>query len=89
MIPCSEDVLKIVDGDRTKEDEAEAPWPLLSEVELSGEKDEIEPGESEEFHFDFVIDPEIETVIVYSYVKNQIKRDREIGWNKTSVYDIK
>ncbi len=72
------------------EQESEIQWPLLREVDLSGEEQrcEIEPGEKEEFDFDFVIDSEIKSVVIYSYFKNQKKGRKEIGWNKTTIYDI-
>ena len=77
--------------DRTKEQESEIEWPLLGEVDLSGEeqKCEIEPGEKEEFDFDFVIGSEIESVVIYSYLKNRKKGRKQIGWNKTTIYDIR
>jgi len=77
--------------ERTKEDESEIQWPLLGEIDLSGkgQRCEIEPGEKEEFDFDFVIDSEIKSVVIYSYLKNRKKRRKEIGWNKTTIYDIK
>lgn len=91
MIPCSDNILKTIDGERTKEDEAEIQWPLLGEVDLSGKEQrcEIEPGEKEEFDFDFVIDSEIKSVVIYSYFKNRKKIRKKIGWNKTTIYDIK
>lgn len=79
--------------ERTEEQESEIQWPLLGEVDMSGsgkeQRCEIEPGEKEEFDFDFVIDSEIKSVVIYSYLKNWKKGRKEIGWNKTTIYDIK
>lgn len=77
--------------ERTEEQESEIQWTLLGEIDLSGkgQRCEIEPGEKEEFDFDFVIDSEIKSVVIYSYLKNRKKGLKEIGWNKTTIYDIK
>lgn len=65
-------------------------WPLLDSRGREWEtgKFEIEPGETDEEHFDFILDNAIQTVEVYSYFKNEKKRDREIGWNLTTIHDI-
>ena len=49
---------------------------------------EIEPGESDTSAFDFVIDSDIETVLVYAYVCNSTKSSREIGWECSRFYDL-
>ena len=66
-------------------------WPLLDAHETSFSKGEceIEPGESQDVHHDFVLDAKTHTVVVYSYFKNETKRDREIGWDLTTLYDLK
>jgi hypothetical protein len=93
MVPWPIEALKPVclKKERTEEQESEIQWPLLGEVDLSGKEQrcEIEPGEKEEFDFDFVIDSKIKSVVIYSYLKNRKKGRKEIGWNKTSIYDIK
>jgi hypothetical protein len=92
ILPLRESALKVIDTQkkRIKRKEAKGRWLILGEVDLSGEdaRYEIEPGESDEFSFDFVISSEVKTIVVYSHFKNIVKRRREIGWNKTSVYDI-
>jgi hypothetical protein len=71
--------------------ESEFPWPLLAErsCDWSAEKREVEPGETEECHFDFLLPAEVVAVSVYSYVKNQSKSHREVGWNTTTVYSCR
>ncbi len=92
MIPWPTEAMKPVDvgPDNTRNDHSEVEWPLLGEVDISGERlgHEIEPGESDELHFDFVVPSKISTVVVYSYLKNVTKRKREIGWNSTSIRQI-
>lgn len=89
--PMADLELVCLKKERTEEQESEIQWPLLGEVDLSGKEQrcEIEPGEKEEFDFDFAVDSEIKSVVIYSYFKNRKKRGREIGWNKTTIYDIK
>jgi hypothetical protein len=70
--------------------DGEVDWPMLSEKTLAWEKDgrEIEPGEKDEFHFDFVLDADIKTVVIYSYFRNKVKPKRDIGWNKATIYEM-
>jgi len=68
----------------------EADWPLVAEKEVTWPQGscEIEPGESQQLDFDFVLTSPLETVIVYAYAKNESKRDREIGWDAQTVLDV-
>jgi hypothetical protein len=91
MIPCSDDLCEILKerDDGNEQCEPEAEWPLLSELKLKFEKGEreVEPGETDELHFDFVIDSDVQVIVVYSYLKNAKKR--RLGWNATSIYDLR
>lgn len=93
---------EVVDSIKKIEEKSchEIPWPMIDKKEISAKKDdcEIEPGESEEICFDFVIDGDVETVYVYSYFANVkkkslfrkiIKKSRDIGWKLTSIYNLK
>jgi hypothetical protein len=77
--------------DPVLEGQTEIDWPGIHIRELRFEKAEyeIEPGENHEFHHDFILNAEVQTIAVYSYLKNEKKRDREIGWDSTTVYDLK
>jgi hypothetical protein len=73
-----------------KKHQSEFEWPLADrpkELNLSG-KDEIEPGEQDAWHFDFLIDKDVETVQLYSHVENFRKGRKKIGWAKVTIYDI-
>ena len=65
-------------------------WPLLDAHVTSFDKGsyEIEPGESQDIQHDFVLDASTQTIVVYSYFKNETKRDREIGWDITTLYEL-
>ncbi len=49
---------------------------------------EIEPGESEQLHYDFLIGSEASTISVKSYFQNVMKRGRDIGWAWTTTHDL-
>ncbi|HTT33807.1 MAG TPA: hypothetical protein VMH48_09410 [Methylomirabilota bacterium] len=69
----------------------EYPWPLVGERiwDWKAQPHEVEPGENEEVHCDFVIADTHRTLEIYTYVKNEAKANREIGWNLTTIYDLK
>ena len=70
--------------------EPEIAWPTIPDGErnirfkLGGR--EIEPKETDEFHFDYQLDPDVETVQVYSFTENAHKS--EIGWMTTTLLDL-
>src|SRR5438132_8978737 len=72
-----------------EKNDSEVPWSTLDQRTCSwsepDQQREIEPGESDEYHFDFLIPIEVRRVALYSYVQNVSKR-RDIGWNVTTVY---
>lgn len=49
---------------------------------------EVEPGEVQEIHHDFIIADGIRTVLIYSYLQNIKKRARDIGWDLTTFHDL-
>jgi hypothetical protein len=48
---------------------------------------EVEPGESEEFTFEFVVPAEVLTISIYGQVPNTAKGG-EIGWDAAAFYDL-
>lgn len=78
----------------------EAPWPTLGTHEKKEEKSppELEPGESDHFEHDFLIDTEAETVQVYSHFENERRRSsswsrwRKVrddrGWTLTTLHSL-
>jgi hypothetical protein len=63
-------------------------WPEIESRVLEADVVEVEPGESDEVDFDFVLDAEIDMVEVYSYFRNPSKADRDIGWTLTTLYEL-
>jgi hypothetical protein len=92
VVPLADDVLDLVSTGENlvPEGETEVAWPLIAlhEVRLERGKCEVEPGESQEIHHDFILDTEVKTVEVYTYLINEKKRDHEIAWDLTTLYDI-
>jgi len=74
----------------TDEGETQVAWSSLGTREKSwkAHEFEIEPEETDEVHFDFILDHTIQTVEIYSYFKNKKKYWREIGWDLTTIHDI-
>lgn len=92
VLPPSCQVLAFVSNGRSpvRKGETEVDWPRVDSHELSlkGEICEVEPGESQEFHHDFVVGAEIRTVAVYTHIMNEKKRARQLGWEATTLYDL-
>ena len=93
---------KIENGTQFDPGQVQASWKLLGQHRRDFEsttRAELEPGEMEDFHFDFFISPELETVSVYAYVENEFKSKRKkfppfrrkhpLGWAVTGIYDVK
>jgi hypothetical protein len=72
------------------EKEGETNWKPFAESEqvLQAEQAEMEPGENDEFGFDFAVPSSFETVHVYVYVENYKKRGKKLGWCVSNYYDL-
>jgi hypothetical protein len=92
ILPVSEKMADQLehDQDPVKDRETQVEWPLIAErgIDWSKSPCEIEPAETDELHFDFVVGSEAQTVEIYSYFENIRKRDRPIGWTVSTVYDL-
>ncbi len=94
MLPVPEKILGAIDSGENPvpPGKTEIQWPRVGdahEVTWEQGKFEIEPGESDQVLFDFVVPAEVETLNVYTYFKNESKEGREIGWSLTTVYDLR
>lgn len=89
VVPCPPPLLDSVRTANTilAEAKTEADWALIDHRDVSDER-QIESGEEEEFYFDFLLDADVKTVIVYCYFKNRTIKRKELGWNKTTIYDV-
>lgn len=70
--------------------ETEIRWPAMDRCEPQwlNSPYEIEPSESENIHFDFLIPSSANTVEIYVHFQNESKAGRDIGWDLTALYDI-
>ena len=89
VLPVTQDVSeRLARGLLVDEGSREASWECVAAYtgEAAGQ---IEPGEGDEFGFDFVIPTEVTTAFIYSYIKNvTVEGARELGWTVTSLYDL-
>ncbi len=88
VLPVTQDVSEaLAEGRLVPDGEREAGWPCVASYEGAG-PGQIEPGEGDEFGFDFVIPTQLAAVFIYSYIKNVTQEGRELGWGVTSLYDL-
>jgi len=96
LTPLPQGIGKVIagGGDPLQEGTTEFGWPIIAERKLNpNTRYEIEPGEPDEFHFDFCIERNISRVLIYSHVENRVRGGmfptEKIGWNLSTVYEIK
>lgn len=80
----------LAEGTLVPEGATEVPWPCIESRHRrwgAGEAS-IEPGESDEFGFDFALPAETKTVFIYCYIRNVMHQEREIGWQLAQFYDL-
>lgn len=91
VLPLAEEVQTSLEtGTLVAEDATEASWPCLKTSHRTWGAGEasIEPGESDEFGFDFVVPSQVKTVFIYCYIRNVMHQEREIGWQLSQFYDL-
>ncbi len=92
VLPLPDDVLEAIDKgqDPVPEGKTEVAWPLIASHKSKLQKGEceVEPGESQDIHHDFILPGDVEVVEVYTYVMNEQKRRRELAWELTTLYDL-
>ncbi len=90
ILPMGEDTLEALatGKDLPRDNDAEIKWPELGTREISYEPGtaEIEPGESEMFHFDYIVSSDVKVVHIYSFFTNLKKR--EAGWPCITIINL-
>lgn len=73
------------------EKNSQIAWRQIGCREPKWEKGEIEiePGECEELQYDFILKEEIQSLRVKTYFKNTKFTNSDIGWRKTTFYNLK
>ena len=76
-----------------EEEHTHVQWPILSQVQRDWGKGDliVEPGESHQESYDFIVSTDVESVSLYTYFYNPGYREGSHtaqGWRATTVYDI-
>ena len=64
-------------------------WTLLAQQPQRWNPDQlfIEPGESDQLHYEFVLSDDDGPLLIYTYYRNPAVKDRDAGWSLRSIYD--
>lgn len=90
VLPVSYDIKTFIDEgkDPVIEGKTEIEWPMLYGREWQWGKNnfEIEPGESDSLHADYIIEGNVEVVEFYVFISNAKKNRPQFGWSRTQIY---
>jgi hypothetical protein len=86
VLPLHPDVERALErGELIPDGQTHANWHCLESYDVPT-VGKIEPGDSDEFSFEFVIPTEVTTVYLYSYVSNPTAEN--LGWGLSCLYDL-
>jgi hypothetical protein len=94
VLPLDDELREKIENseDLFGEKESYIRWTLCEETKLNWEKGEheIEPSETDQVYFDFIVDSELRTILIYTYFSNvkKFKRSKSLGWQIAKVYDL-
>jgi hypothetical protein len=92
LLPSPPDVASAVSEGRdpVEQGTSEVLWDTLGQrrCDFTENGCEVEPDETDEFIFDFIIPQHVTKVQIYTHVENIVKSKKNIGWNSTTVYDM-
>lgn len=92
IVPISDEIRPDIEEglDPVPEGKTEIEWPLVVGREWKwNEKDfEIEPGESDSLHADYIIESDIKVSEFYFYLRNVKKKTQNIGWTLTKIHEF-
>lgn len=78
---------ELMDSDKNKKGDV---WPIVGEREEGSDENdklEIEPGETDQLHYEFVLPADVKTVNVVSYVYNP--QEPDLAWRAENMYDFR
>jgi hypothetical protein len=83
-----EAITQINQGKLSDTPEPNTLWQIVAHPTTS-QKDDfvVEPGESDQIHYEFVLSDDVGPLVVYTYFKNPTIKHRDIGWVTRSIYD--
>lgn len=93
MLPPCAELFRIITDENQKQQEQGRQiieWQTIASREDHWKNGnfEIEPGEQHQIHLDFVINTNVQTLLVESYFRNMKKRGRQIGWSLSTIHDL-
>ena len=92
VLPFPDDVQRWISlgYDPVENGRTEVEWPLIADRKWNWAEStfEIEPGESDSLHADFVIPGSIFAIELYAFIANTRKKRQGLGWTLTEVYKI-
>ncbi|MCK5603913.1 hypothetical protein KAR91_18645 [Candidatus Pacearchaeota archaeon] len=92
IIPVSQEIKKGIKKGTVPlvEGYHEVDWPSIKRYQFDWIESirEIEPSEVDQYHYDFILDNDVETIQVYSHFDNRKKKKKDIGWNCTTFHNI-
>lgn len=78
-----------------KDKERQVAWPEIGHLDMIKDGDSpvhLEPGETDVFAYEFIVDGDVRTVKVAAYFRNSYIKtrgvEREIGWHVVTLYDV-
>ena len=98
VAPISDNEVEVLFAEALTQEESGAEngaiwWPTLDEIDRSWGSGEliIEPGGTDTQAYEFIIDKEVEAVLVYAYFRNADHKEKTgvpQGWEVSAVYDL-
>jgi hypothetical protein len=89
-VPCAADELSEATANVVRKDD-HFTWPLIAERTVTFTPSaQLEPGEKQNFDFEFVTPSDVKAVRIYTFFRNDrvSKKGKEIGWAASSYYDF-
>ena len=92
IVPIPDEIKQdIKDGvDPVPQDDSEIKWPMVTGRKWKWNNDdfEIEPGESDSLHADYIIKSNIKIVEFYFHLSNTKKKRKKLGWSLTKIHEF-
>ncbi len=85
-----EEIERLYDQAYTGEEQGDLQWPTLDETLRTWRDNEliVEPGESHQEIWEFIVSKDVESVMIYTYFYNSRLPQVPQGWGATTVLDI-
>ena len=92
IVPIHDEIKQHIEGgfDPVPRDKTEIEWPMVAGRNWKWNKKEfeIEPGESDSLHADYIIESNIKVAEFYFYLSNAKKKSKNIGWTLTKIHEF-